>query len=390
MFVWLEWGRQDNDAEGNRVAKGSLTSFSCDLTQNGFATTTQYIVGQSGEQITAVDGAGNWLRSNVYAAGAPLATYDANGLHFNLSDALGTKRVQVNATGVVEETCQSLPFGDALSCTGTGADDNKLHFTAKERDQESGNDYFGARYLSSNAGRFLSPDPGPWLFTNPQGYNKYAYGLNNPLRYSDDSGETPQDRVDAAYRFAAENIPYALGGGHPGNKMEHCGMDCSGLVRAVLKADPDNTLNVNGTAAGEASQLQAGGQYSTNINDAQPGDAIFFSNSEGQIAHTGIVVSVKDGKLYFIDAPHKGAKVKRENPIYIKTKMFGDEKFAGVGRPIEPNLSNPNSNSSRVSGPSGNQNGGGFSNWLTRLFFNSSPPPPPPSSGSTIHLNLYQ
>ncbi len=179
------------------MAKGPLTSFSCDLTQNGFTTTTQYIVGQSGEQITAVDGQGNWKRSNVYAAGAPLATYDANGLHFNLSDALGTKRVQVNTTGVVEESCQSLPFGDQLNCIG--ADDNKLHFTAKERDTESGNDYFGARYLSSNVGRFLSPDfgglisgmpdPVPWAnFENPQSLNLYSYVGNNPLSKRDETG----------------------------------------------------------------------------------------------------------------------------------------------------------------------------------------------------------
>jgi RHS repeat-associated protein len=32
-------------------------------------------------------------------------------------------------------------------------------FTGKERDSESGNDYFGARYFGSNMGRFLSPDP---------------------------------------------------------------------------------------------------------------------------------------------------------------------------------------------------------------------------------------
>ena len=31
-------------------------------------------------------------------------------------------------------------------------------FTGKERDQESGLDYFGARYMSSNMGRFMSPD----------------------------------------------------------------------------------------------------------------------------------------------------------------------------------------------------------------------------------------
>ena len=140
---------------------------------------------------------GNWLRSNVYAAGAPLATYDTNGLHFNLSDALGTKRVQVNATGVVEETCQSLPFGDQLSCTGPGADANKLHFTAKERDTESGNDYFGARYLSSNVGRFLSPDWSknpqgvPYAdFSNPQSLNLYAYVNNNPLSSVDLDGHS--------------------------------------------------------------------------------------------------------------------------------------------------------------------------------------------------------
>jgi RHS repeat-associated protein len=34
-------------------------------------------------------------------------------------------------------------------------------FTGKERDQESGNDYFSARYYASAMGRFMSPDPLP-------------------------------------------------------------------------------------------------------------------------------------------------------------------------------------------------------------------------------------
>jgi RHS repeat-associated protein len=36
---------------------------------------------------------------------------------------------------------------------------NPHHFTGKERDTESGNDYFGARYYASSMGRFMSPDP---------------------------------------------------------------------------------------------------------------------------------------------------------------------------------------------------------------------------------------
>jgi RHS repeat-associated protein len=64
-------------------------------------------------------------------------------------------------------------------------------FTGKERDTESGNDYFGARYYASTMGRLLSPDPhsGTLLHVlNPQRWNMYAYALNNPLLYTDPTG----------------------------------------------------------------------------------------------------------------------------------------------------------------------------------------------------------
>jgi RHS repeat-associated protein len=65
-------------------------------------------------------------------------------------------------------------------------------FTGKERDTESGNDYFGARYYASSMGRFLSPDPSGLEYadpTNPQSLNLYSYVLNNPLHNIDPSGE---------------------------------------------------------------------------------------------------------------------------------------------------------------------------------------------------------
>jgi len=55
-------------------------------------------------------------------------------------------------------------------------------------------------------------------------------------------------------------------------------------------------------AEGQASVLESQGYFSTDINSAQPGDAIFFSDSNGKVVHTGIVVSVKDGKVYFVHA----------------------------------------------------------------------------------------
>jgi RHS repeat-associated protein len=73
--------------------------------------------------------------------------------------------------------------------------------TGKERDTESGNDYFGARYYASTMGRMLSPDPivasilsdptNPQFqgfIQQPQNWNLYAYVLNNPLTYIDPSG----------------------------------------------------------------------------------------------------------------------------------------------------------------------------------------------------------
>src|SRR5580698_11303674 len=64
-------------------------------------------------------------------------------------------------------------------------------FTGKERDTESGNDYFGARYYASSMGRFSSPDPSGLMYadqTNPQSLNLYSYALNNPLKYTDPTG----------------------------------------------------------------------------------------------------------------------------------------------------------------------------------------------------------
>jgi RHS repeat-associated protein len=64
-------------------------------------------------------------------------------------------------------------------------------FTGKERDQETGLDYFGARFYAARVGRFTTVDPlldqGAALI-NPQKWNRYGYGLNNPFRYVDPDG----------------------------------------------------------------------------------------------------------------------------------------------------------------------------------------------------------
>jgi RHS repeat-associated protein len=73
-------------------------------------------------------------------------------------------------------------------------------FTGKERDVETGNDYFGARYLSAAQGRWTSPDSSsgpssvPYAdIRDPQTLNLYGYVRDNPLRLVDANGHFFQE-----------------------------------------------------------------------------------------------------------------------------------------------------------------------------------------------------
>lgn len=70
---------------------------------------------------------------------------------------------------------------------------NRSCSTGKERDSESGLDYFGARYYASSMGRFISPDDFGGHLEDPQTLNRYTYVRNNPLRYTDPTGHDLQE-----------------------------------------------------------------------------------------------------------------------------------------------------------------------------------------------------
>jgi RHS repeat-associated protein len=228
------------DAEGARIGKGTLsvapptsTSLCAVPLSSNFMLTARYLVDLGGDQVTELNEQGMpapateiWKHSNVFSAARLTATYDVKytngnntgGLHYELADPLGTKRVQANVSGYVEEVCTSLPFGNDINnpfsanCgpipgttpPATADDATEHHFTQKERDTESGNDYFFARYYNSAIGRFTTPDwsakadPVPYaVFTDPQSLNLYAHVRNNPLTREDADGHDPIGAVAA-------------------------------------------------------------------------------------------------------------------------------------------------------------------------------------------------
>ena len=97
----------------------------------------------------------------------------------------------VDQRGEITSAQDYYPFGETLrSYTVSSGQNDKYKFTEKERDIETGYDYFGARYYDSRIGRWLSVDP---LADKYPGWSPYNYTLNNPINAIDPDGRFPID-----------------------------------------------------------------------------------------------------------------------------------------------------------------------------------------------------
>jgi RHS repeat-associated protein len=146
------------------------------------------------------------------AWGWPASSNATAQIHWLVTDHLGTPRIILDQSGALANVSRHdyLPFGEELFA-GTGSrtttqgytaiDNVRQKFTEKERDGETGFDYFGARYYSSVHGRFTSVDPVALTVDrlyDPQKINLYAYCRNNPYAFIDPTGE----KIDYANKDA--------------------------------------------------------------------------------------------------------------------------------------------------------------------------------------------
>ena len=164
------------DGEGQRVRK----------TVNGVTTT--YVYDASGELAAEY---------TTQAAASVCGTATC----YVTVDHLGSTRLLTDSAGAVARRYDYLPFGEEL-LAGTGGrttamgyqaavDGFNPKFTGQMRDAETGLYYLRARYYSPAQGRFTGADPenAGARMGDPQSWNGYAYVGNDPLNYTDPTGE---------------------------------------------------------------------------------------------------------------------------------------------------------------------------------------------------------
>jgi len=161
-------------------------------------------------------------------------------------------------------------FGVAISSTALGIPgtlyDGRIgcRYTGKERDAESGLDYFGARYYASNMGRFMSPDwsgatvPVPYAnLSNPQSLNLYEYVGNNPLSRFDPDGHNwftdfLNGVANATYRPLVFAVQHPIVTGRAvGNSVAHP-IATYHAVKTGVVTTSQQVMTGNGTAIGTA------------------------------------------------------------------------------------------------------------------------------------------
>jgi RHS repeat-associated protein len=185
------------DGDGRRVAKAN--------TAVPPAPYKLYWYGPGGEALGETDASGNTLNEYVFLGGRRIAMLPAGGnAILYAEDQLGTSRINTTNTRVVSYDADFYPYGGERVPYIDTCTQNFYKFEGKERDAETGNDDFGARYYSNRFGRWLSADWSnvpvavPYAnLTNPQTLNLYSMVADDPESFSDLDGHLQQSPANS-------------------------------------------------------------------------------------------------------------------------------------------------------------------------------------------------
>jgi RHS repeat-associated protein len=176
---------------------------------------------------------------------------------------VGSVRAVTDAQGQIIARHDLLPFGEELAAQNPPRD-RKL-FTGQERDFETGLDYFHARQLRVDLGRFTAPDPltnVAWTDPTRGASSTYGYVWNNPLGFVDPSGmegdQAYEFHMDVGDSFFADQAQYDnILANSPGTMFFNGVIYCQGKVVGTY-------CSIGGTCDGGGGTGGFGGSYRDN------------------------------------------------------------------------------------------------------------------------------
>ena len=210
---------------------------------------------------------------------------------------------------------------------------SQFHFTGKERDGESGNDYFGARYYASSMGRFLSPDPllNSGHPENPQTWNRYAYVLNNPLRSTDPTGLYTCSGTKDQCRAFHDALSALKSARDSFSKKSDQYKALNRALGAFGKENIDNGVHVGfgSTRSGAPGDTNVGIQSDATGNKVTTAD-----NPTGQ--DTRVTFDLSQGDNLAVDAAHEGTHAADGSDLVgaLPINLIGPDAQALLGGPL--------------------------------------------------------
>jgi RHS repeat-associated protein len=142
------------------------------------------------------DGTGTQTHRYLFGPGVDqiLADETSTSVNWALTDNQGTVRDVIDSQGQVLNHIVYDSFGKVKSETNPNVD-FRYGYTGRERDEETGLDYYRTRYYDSLVGRFVSEDT---IGFNGGDANLYRYVANSPLNLIDPNGTSWLNDADAA------------------------------------------------------------------------------------------------------------------------------------------------------------------------------------------------
>ncbi len=215
-----------------------------------------------GGPLAESDLSGILQREFIFVNGRRIARRDINSIggpvHYYFTDHLGSTDIVTSEGGGIQNDSDYYPYGGERVYTQTLANQN-YKFTGKERDTESGLDNFGARYDSSNLGRFMTPD---WAarpttvpyatFGDPQSLNLYGYVRNDPVSLADADGHFNNDQSQQC-----DSMRLCIWDAHSGASLLDAFLASIMRARAGVPLSVDSPLDSDGYSPFEYS---AGGK----------------------------------------------------------------------------------------------------------------------------------